>query len=296
MGVFAWQRVVLEVPDKWAPLRVEGDSAKGAARLADLHRPRLALRWQRLRRAPKDPAALVRDSLRGEVGSAGAAEATPPEVLPVGAAAALVYEDVDPVTRDVAAAYFPAARCLVQIVYPVRRREWTLRQTLLPSLTVVPDDRPAPWSVFGLGCLTPPGLELTGFALNAGDLSLTFRRGKTRLTVRELAAPDLALSRSSLHGWLRSMQARDERFFKPAGDAAPFSPAWTPEARDGLRLPMRLKRRFAPLARLLPAPPLTLGYRDARRDRLVLLHGNDEPLLGEVGSTLGVAAQPSPVA
>lgn len=295
MGVFAWQRVVIEVPEKWSPVRVEGDAAKGQAQLADLHRPRLALRWERLKRDPADPVELVRRSLTGEVGAQAAKEATPPEVMPAGAAAALVYEDVDPVKRDVAAVYFPAGRRLVQMVYPVRRREWTLRHTLVPALTVVPEDQPAPWSVFGLTCLTPPGLGLAGYALNAGDLSLRFAKGRTRAVVREIAAPELALARSSLRGWLRSMQERDQRWFKPAGEPEGLELRVGGKTYDAQRDRMRLRRRFGLLRSVLPVPPVTLGYRDEVRDRLVLLHGTDETLLLELAATMGVVDGPAAV-
>lgn len=297
MRPFAWQRVIVPMQEKWAPVKLEGDATKGGASFADLHRPRLGLRWQRVRRVPADPEAMLRRVMKEEVGALGLKEASVPEVLPAGASHALVYEDIEPYRRDFALAYFPAAKCVVGLSYPLRRRENVLQNEILPGVTVVPDDAPAPWSVFGLSCLTPPALRLERHRLNAGDLSLTFvgprawrglRPPTTWAVVREIAVPELALKRTKLEGWLRTLQAVDARFFKPAKASAPTTLTAAATEFAALRLDMPRKRRWRWLGSTLPKSCLTLGGHDPARDRLVLLHGTDETLLREIAATLGV--------
>jgi hypothetical protein len=292
---FAWHRLILAIPDKWSPLKLGGDAAKGSAEFADLHRPRLGLRWDTLRKPPADVEKLLRRSLQAELGTVAAAEARSPGVCPTGASHCLIYDDTHPYKRDLAVAYFPASRRVVQLSYPLRRRENTLEHELLPGLTEVPPGDAAPWAIFELTCLTPPHLRLERHRLNAGDLSLFFV-GPRRLggllapaewySVRQIAVASMALQRTRVFGWLRAMQKPDDRLYRAARTAQPDTLQVAGYEFPAERLTMRRRRRFSFL-RWYPRSCTTLACHDTQRDRLVIVHGTDEQVVRVLSATIG---------
>lgn len=296
MTPFAWLRLVLPLPEKWSPVKLDGDAASGSAEFVDMQRPRLGVRWKTLRKAPRDAVELCRGALAGEVGRREADGAAAPAIMPAGASAALLYTDAAPYKRDVAVAWFPGPRRLVQLSYPLRRRETTLERDLLPGLTVVGEGESAPWCVFELTCLTPPDLRLERHRLNVGDLALFFtapRRWGLAVrwaSVRQIAVASLALQRSSMGGWLRTMQKPDARLYKPAKAPEPTTLAVAGREHEGLLWRMPLKRRYRWLPKV-PRACLTLGCHDVPRDRLVLVHGTDEGLLRQLAATVGLASR-----
>lgn len=289
---FAWHRLVIPLPDKWSPLKLEGDSRKGYAEFADLHRVRLGVRWQQFRREPKDVEGMLRAVVKE---AAGLLESKRARRVPV-AGGALYLEDEAPYKRDFAAVYLPASRRLVQLIYPLRRRETVLEQEILPGVAEVPPEQPAPWGVFELTCLTPAGYRLERHRLNAGDLSLFFvtpRRGKGLvgpagwMSVRQIAVASLALQRTRLFGWLRAMQKPDDRYYRAAKEAEETELEVAGQRYGGLKLGMVRRRRYGFL-RWFPATCVTLGCHDTERDRLVVVHGTDEVEVRQLAATVGL--------
>ena len=72
---FAWQGWELALPARWNPVKLEGDYARGYALIADMHRPRLGLRWSSVGTKSFDAAAWAKRAMREEVGALAAAEA-----------------------------------------------------------------------------------------------------------------------------------------------------------------------------------------------------------------------------
>ena len=77
--LLCWQGWQLELPNRWNPTKIEGDYDSGAVMIADLHRPRLGLRWKRAAKK-LDKAKWSRKALLDEVGQLAADEARPIEL------------------------------------------------------------------------------------------------------------------------------------------------------------------------------------------------------------------------
>src|ERR1700761_1449802 len=81
--IFAWQGWQLALPDDCSPVKLEGNFESGYALIADIHRPRVGLKWMTPGRR-FDSGAWARKSLVEEVGTLAASEATsysPPPVI-----------------------------------------------------------------------------------------------------------------------------------------------------------------------------------------------------------------------
>ena len=302
---FSWQGWRLTLPADWSPLKLEGDGDEGYALFADLARPRLGLRWKRVK-AKGDPAKLVERSMRDEVGQLAAREASTPSP-PLAASqrnSERLYLDPDPPGRDVYAAFSPASRRLVQLIYHAKHRDSSFVRTVLPTLADAAPDVRQQWSVFDLSCITPPHFTLSSHTLNAGDLSLTFKhhsnhrwlsvnqllRPPRRMTVRQVAVAGLALSRRPLKQWLAAQQATQKKFY--ALGRRPPTPV-TVVAADGRMLVglvrtvrRRLRYRWSPRV----APRLvTFALHDESRDRLLLAQGHGKADLRRLLKTVGWA-------
>ncbi len=287
----AWQGWRVTLPRRWDPVKLDGDAAAGHALFADALRPRVGLRWQTPRRRRRfDAAEAVRQTLVAEVGRLAAAEARPGGPAGGDWLAPLLYVEPDPPGRDVWVAFSPTSNRLVTVACPVRRREHVLGGIVLPTVAESPLDRAAPWAVFDLGLTVPGGFTLAGRRLSAGDLSLTFadRRG-ARFTVRQVAVAGLALRRRPLDGWIGEQQRADHRRYRPAGPVVDAGLTVGGRPLSGRSGRLTRRRRFA-LATWHPPSLVTVVAHDAARDRLVLLHGTDEPLLRAVAATVGDAA------
>src|SRR5688572_8681477 len=152
----AWQGWRVELPARWSPVKLEGDFDRGYALFADLHRPRLGLRWEKVRRGKKFNAGeLVRRALVDEIGKLAAAEATP-HVQPEGGewTDSLLFMEPDPPGRDVWAAFSGHSGRVLIVSHHAHRRERILPDSILPTVTDVASiglgDQP--WSVFDLSC------------------------------------------------------------------------------------------------------------------------------------------------
>jgi hypothetical protein len=285
----AWQGWRIDLPRRWDPVKLDGDTSAGHALFADTLRPRLGLRWQTPRRRRFDAAAAVHRTLIDEVGQLAAAEAHPWSPPAGEWTSPLLYVEPDPPGRDVWVGYSPTSGRLLSVACPVRRREHLLANVILPTLADLPLDRAAAWSVFDLSLVVPGGFALADRRLNAGDLSLSFadRRG-AKVSVRQVAVAELALRRRPLDGWLADQQRGDRRHHRSAGPTTDVAVSMAGRSLPGRCGHLRRRRRFA-LAAWHPRSLVTLAVHDADRDRLVILSGTDEDLLRSVAGTVGGA-------
>ncbi|HEY8668742.1 MAG TPA: hypothetical protein VIL86_18995, partial [Tepidisphaeraceae bacterium] len=147
----AWQGWTLEIPSRWSPLKLEGDYDKGMALFADLHRPRLGLRWEKPRGKKFDALAWARRALNDEVGKLAADEARNFPLPDDRWTVSLLYQESEPPGRDVWVGYSAQSGRAVELIYHAKRRERIL-STLIPTLGDAPADQPLPWSIFELSC------------------------------------------------------------------------------------------------------------------------------------------------
>ncbi len=279
--ILAWQGWQLDVPDRWAPVKIEGDESAGFLLMADLHRPRLGIRWKLEKGKRFDAAAAAARTMKDEVGVIAAAEAGPAEPGNGKWLSPILYEEPEPPGRDVWVGYSQDSRRMFQVVYHAHHRDRVLRQRVLPKLVDGSERRE--WSVFDLSCRTPAGYRLLTHRLNAGDLALMFTGPKRQaVTVRQIAVAKLALQRRPLERWiLEQANWRGRQFRVDRAGASEGSP----------RLVRRRVVRRLQFSWMwwLARGYLVLARHDERRDRLVFVDATDEKVAEEVMASVGWA-------
>jgi hypothetical protein len=287
-GIIAWQGWELRVPESWNPVKLEGDWNAGHALLVDLHRPRLGLRWRQVSGKKFDADAVVKKAMRDEVGQLAADEAKPFAMPDGDWQASLLYTEPEPPGRDVWTGFSPTSGRLLQIVHHARRRERILSEMVLPTVRDCVDAQATRWSVFELSCVVPANMKLADQKLMAGDLSLTFKGKRKRLTVRQVAVAELALKRMSLEKWLASQQRIDQKHYRPCRKPRELKVEASDRELRGLADRSLRRRRFFWM-RELPGELTTLALHDAVRDRLIIVEGSDEKVAAEAAASAGWA-------
>jgi hypothetical protein len=287
-SILAWHGWQLTVPNRWNPVKVEGDFEKGYLLLADLHRPRLGIRWNRISRR-QDADKWAATAMKREVGEKMAAKAVKVD-LGEGFSASLLSLEDSPPGRDVWVGYSPASGRGIEVVYQTRRRERVMREIILPHLRDTPLDEPVGWSIFGLSCMTPAGMKLASHKLNAGDLTLRFLRDRHEAVVRQVSLAKVALARQPLETWLAVQQRTRRKQYKPAGPVEAVKIAAVGRELEGVCQKLKKRRRLL-LALKMPSVLHTLALHDADRDRLAMIQGDDRVLLETITQTLGWAAE-----
>ena len=287
---FAWHGWRLELPVEWNPVRIEGTWRSGFVLFADLHKPRLGLRWGVVGGKRIDANVWTRSAVRDEIGIIAAREARP---LPFNGKfeSSIIYPDPDPPGRDVWAGFSRATGRGVELIYHAQGRDSVLEGAIVPTLCDCAADQPMPWSVFDLRCVAPAGMRLKSQQLNAGDLRLAFACATSGrfASVRQLAVAKLALSRMPLKNWLASEVRGRLMHYAETNDQRDV----TYETADGravcgvARTLKRRRRSF--FMRGLPRELLAAALHDEARDRLVLVQASDGILMNEFVRFVGCA-------
>lgn len=276
----------MDVPDRWGPVKLEGDAEQGYLLMADLHRPRLGLRWRKAAGKRVKVDSLVSKAFIQEIGSLATEETRSAAPDAENWTGARLYEDKEPPGRDVWAGYSKKSKRLFQVVYHAHHRDRILTERVLPTLVDTEPGTPGEWSIFDLSCRTPAGLMLEKHRLNAGDLALMFQgtgRSKASLTVRQIAVAKLALQRRPLEKWVSDQVAWRGKHFRHEGAAKELQ-------AEPLVLRQRVVRRRRFFFVWWKAPGYTvLAKHDVLRDRLVIVDATEESLAREVMDSVGWA-------
>jgi hypothetical protein len=193
-ATLAWYGLMLRLPGDWNPVRLQGDSTRGSILLADLTAPQLAIRWQRLPRRAK-PEAYCRKALQRET------QSDENEKLDPGQPGWLGWVQHGE-SQDTWIGHSTTSRRIVQIIRPSTPESPAPIQSVIESLVVQPLDAPMRWSIFGFDCVVPAGFTLQSHRLNAGDLTLSLRRFRETLNLRQIGPASLALARQKPDIWL----------------------------------------------------------------------------------------------
>jgi len=283
----AWHGWSLDVPADWNPVRIEGGWRSGFVLLADLHKPRLGLRWGAVGGKRFDAGIWARSAMRDEVGVIASREAKPLDRE--GFEASIHYLEPDLPGRDVWVGYSPASGRGVELIYHAQRRDDVLANRILPTLRDCAPGAATPWSAFDLSCVAPVGMTLKAHDFSAGDLRLAFACGKTRrfASVRQIAVAKLALTRMPLAKWLADdLRGRRAHY---AASADEFEVAHeTSDARALRGIGKRLRRRWRSFfMRWIPRELVAAALHDEARDRLVLVQASSAELLNEIARSVG---------
>ena len=276
-----WQGLRLDLPDRWDPVKLEGDADGGMILLADLHRPRLGVRWKALKKKA-DPAKSVDAAMRDEVGALAADEATltsPNGDWEFGQ----LYTEPETPGRDVWIGVSRVTRRLVQVIYHAHHRDRMLADSVLPTLG---DNAAGEWSIFDLSCRLPAGAKLIKHRLNVGDLTLEFEIDRKPLIVRQIAVASVALTRQPIERWLASQQLGKKKFYRPTEQPQPVEIA----GLKGIRRTMVRRRRHF-LMRSLHKLVLGVALRDESRDKLLILESPDLAVITDAVKTIGWATK-----
>jgi hypothetical protein len=282
--IVAWHGWRIEVPDRWSPVKVDGDAEQGSLLMADLHRPRLGLRWKKMSGRKFDAQAAVAKAMTDEVGTLAKNEAVAQGPEGGNWSAPLLFVDKEPPGRDVWCAYGASSGRLVEVVYHARRRDSVLAGRLLPTLSEAQAGGEQEWSIFELSCKTPPGLKLVKQRLNAGDLSLMFEGGKKQaVSVRQIAVAKLALQRRSMDRWIAEQVSWRGKYFKVHGSVSEVQ-----ETPKLIRQQAVRRRRYSWMW-WLASGFVALAKHDEARDRLVIVDATDEGLARQIMDSVGWA-------
>jgi len=289
MSIIVWQALSIEVSPRWSPIKLEGDFSQGYLLLADLHRPRLGLRWHTPKPKKLDVPAIIDRQMLDEVGQLAANEATafvPSKAFTFGK----IYLEPKPPGRDIWIGYSRASQRIIEVVHHAHRREHLLRDTVLPSLTDLPDVDPRPWSIFDLSCQVHKDFALESRQLNVGDLLLEFsapaKPRPRRFAVRQIAVAELALKRKNLDGWLASLQRQSHKQYRVTGNITDITIEAAGRKLVGRQQWLNRRRRYF-WVRRLHRQLLTLALHDAQRDRLLLIETSEEDLAKTIIPTIG---------
>ncbi len=287
--MIAWQSWRIEVPDRWGPVRIEGNHDQGYMLIADLHQPRLGIRWKKISRRPGSVPDLVRKAIAGEIGAAGVDELAMPGNSRMWESP-MLFEDRDPPGRDVWVAYGAESGRLFELVYHAHRRDQLLAQNLAPTL--LEDYAPArrDWSIFDLSCSVPGEMGLIRHRLNLGDMALMFGGTvggrKHALCVRQIGPAKLALSRRPLDRWIAEQASWRGTRYKLQGVSASAGIAEAIMRRTLVR-----RRRFAWM--WWQAGEYTLLARhDIARDKLLIVDSTDADMAHDALERAGWAQTP----
>jgi len=268
----------MDLPERWSPVKLDGNASKGMVLLADLHRPRLGVRWQTLKEKADVTKAIDR-AMRDEVGELAAKECV--DALPPGGdwIGGKLYVEPQPPGRDVWIGYSRTTRRLFQVIHHAKHRDAALRDQLLPTLS---DDAAGEWSIFDLSCKLPPDAKLLKHRLNVGDLTLEFTRGRDVFAVRQIAVASVALQRQPIEKWLVSQQSARKQFYRAAAVSRPA----TMLEYDGItRTLVRRRRHF--VLRWKPKNIIGFAVHDESRDKLLILESSNETELLKIVESVG---------
>jgi hypothetical protein len=284
----SWHGWSICLPARWDPVKLEGDFDKGMILLADLHRPRLGVKWTKLGKKA-DVAKAVRKSLLAEVGQLAAAEATAGAPPGENWSEGRLYIEPEPPGRDVWIGYSKTTGRLFEIVYHAKHRDRGMVETVLPALA---DGSVGEWSIFDLACKLPGEARLERQALNVGDLRLDFLIGQSPIVVRQIAVASLALSRQPLEKWLIGHQNGRKKFYRPAEKPQEIECSIDGRVMKGLGRNLKRRWRYFFMWRL-PKQIVGLALRDEARDKLLIIEAADEKTVRDVFDSLVARATSS---
>lgn len=248
--LIGWQGLVLEVPELWEPHSLSGTRAQGTLQVDDGDAIRLRCSWKELRRPPDLLAEadayldkLQKETRKKKVDFAAKRDIRlplPPQRVATcfsWRAEALVYAML---------AYCQDCRRLSSLYVfgqPGQAVEREARSVFATYRCHGEDDREL-WSVFGLSCVLPSGWRLTKSELRAGQVGLSFSRGKEELALARVAMAESILRRKKFVRWAEEYYGKELRGYVWRGDRT--------EYRGHIALDVEGEERLrGPLARLL---------------------------------------------
>lgn len=283
--LIAWHGWRISVPESWNPVKVDGDWEQGHLLLADLQSAKLGVRWKRMKRG--DPSAWASRALREEVGKLAAEEAkdlTMPD--PASWRVSKLYVEPEPPGRNIWVGWSETSGRVIEIVHHVKTQSNELSERVLPSLSDSSPSEEQAWSIFDLSVRSPAGWALQWYRLNAGDLSLAFRKKRKTVQVRQVGPAELALGRQKIDKWMSQQDKTVRKLYRPLSDLSDLTLEFATRSLAGKRGLIRRKRRFF-WAFLLPKALIAIGLHDTRRNRLIFAQGDDEEVMKQMLGSVG---------
>jgi len=270
-----WHGISFDVPEDWAPGRLEGDFANGYLRVEDETSIRLELRWETAGRRLPAASTFVdnylrqtRKKVRRKVGE--------PSVDRGRAIKGLEGVDHEAFTwRGGFNAHSlllvaPESRRVVhlRLFFEEGRERKALARHIFGSVRAAARDGMNEWAVFGLRFEAPAAWRLEQSSLRTGCLQFLFRDGADELEMVRQSLAEMTLRKEGLDGWFRGFFAKALRGFGCTASACEY------RGHPAVRWAGTLRLRVRPLGLFRPRRRLTaLAWHCAEADKIFAVRG-----------------------
>ena len=281
-SVFAWQGWKLDLPAGWNPFKLQGDYARGMAAIADMRRIRMVMAWATPGR-PFDVDAWISKKLNDKADAARDCSGDKWR-------GARIWLEPAPPGGDQWLGQSSASGRVVQIECDVEDgSRWI--EGVVESITDTARGEGMDWSALDFSCRTQAGWRLAKRQMNAGDLTLEFRKDRDQLCLRQIALAQLALKRNPLSGWLSEQErARTKAYHATSGQRSTSLVADDGRVIEGMRSDVLRRKRLC-WSRSI-SPQLTImALHDKARDRLLLVESSVVEVAEQVVKTVGWAQE-----
>lgn len=281
---FAWQGLVLEVPEDWNLGRVDGDFEKGYARLDDAEIVRLEIEWRRLK--GRGEALRLTElvdrylaNLAKKADKAGAPFAVQRRARFLKNKKFLADREYEVFTWEADFRAYNLALVLeggrVVLLRVLANLDESLEEraeAVFRSLVDQEGEQAYLWSIYGLRFAVPADCKLESHSLKSGHIQLDFTRDKHSLKVHRLSMARILLKDARLEDWYPVFFKKQLRDFVVEVSAAEV------QGREGIAIYGRPRSRWRQLLRPLPflnpRPRQYLCTRvwyDAGRDKIAIV-------------------------
>ena len=281
---FAWQGLMLEVPEDWNLGRVDGDFEKGYARLDDAEIVRLELEWRRIRGRGEvlrltELVDRYLENLKKKADKAGAsfsverrAKFLKNKKFLAGREYEVFTWEADFRAYNLAVVLEGGRIVLLRVLAYLDESLEAEAEAVFRSLVDQEGGESYLWNVYGVRFAVPADFKLESHSLKSGHIQLDFTRDKHALKVHRLSMARILLKDARLEDWYPvffKKQLRDMLVEVAAAEVcgmAAVSVAGRPRSR--------WRQLLRPLPFLNPRPRQYLcakAWHDAERDKIAIV-------------------------
>jgi len=217
-----WHGISFDVPEDWAPGRLEGDYATGYLRVEDETHVRLEVRWETVGRRVPSAASLVdnylkqtRRKLRTKARGVEPAVDRGRGIKELGSVDHEAFTWRGGFNAHSLLLVAPQSRRVVhlRVFFEEGKDDKPLARQIFSSVRAAPQDGMNEWAAFGFRFLLAEAWRLDQSSMRTGCLQFVFKAEGDELEVVRQSLAEITLRGSSLEGWFRGFFAKALRGF-----------------------------------------------------------------------------------